>query len=410
MKILFLTNFYPPAGRGGYEQWCQEIANDLHSRGHEIVVLTSRSQAADGLPAEPEWIRRELHLEMPLVSLRNGIEFFTSRKHRTQENLERLRQLLHNHRPDAMLVWGMWNLPRSLPALAEDLLPGRVVYYMGDYWPTLPTQYEEYWRAPARNWATALPKAILKVAAQQVLSNEEIPSLQLAHVLFPTRFMCNDFQRRGISLHETAIIYGAVDVQPYLTCRRQSSRANDHLSLLYAGRLAHEKGVHTAIEAMGRLVKEHAMQNVHLTIAGGGDPGYMAYLQQVIRQQKVNAYITLLGPQPPAAMPRLYSEADVLLFTSIWNEPFGRVLVEAMASGLVVIGTATGGAGEILVENENALLFAPGDGDALADKVVHLARSPVLRQQLSECGRRLAQERFDVRRMAAEIEAYLQRL
>ena len=41
MRILFLSNFYPPVSRGGYEQWCQEVADGLVARGHEVTVLTS---------------------------------------------------------------------------------------------------------------------------------------------------------------------------------------------------------------------------------------------------------------------------------------------------------------------------------------------------------------------------------
>jgi glycosyltransferase involved in cell wall biosynthesis len=414
MRLLFLTNFYPPASRGGYEQWCQEIAEDLRSRGHEIVVLTSRSQAADQLPDEPEWIRRELHLEMPLVSLRNGIEFFTSRKRREAENLERLRQILHNEHPDAVVVWGMWNLPRSLPALAEDLLPGRVVYYMGDYWPTLPSQYVYYWQAPARNWATAIPKALLKLAAKPILAGEELPALHFAHVLFPTHFMCNDFKQRGLRLQETAIIYGAVDIKPYLTSGHTSGHTStwqeSTWTLLYAGRLTHEKGVHTAIEAVAKLVFGREMTNIHLTIAGGGDADYVADLRRLIQSEKLESYVTLVGPQSPDAMPELYSRSDMLLFTSLWDEPFGRVLVEAMAAGVIVLGTATGGARELLVDNENALLFPPGDADRLAARLLEVVDSPALRQRLIEGGRQTAIERFDSQRMADEIEAYLERM
>ena len=42
MRILFLSNFYPPHAIGGYEQWCQEVADRLQARGHVVTVLTSR--------------------------------------------------------------------------------------------------------------------------------------------------------------------------------------------------------------------------------------------------------------------------------------------------------------------------------------------------------------------------------
>jgi hypothetical protein len=154
MKCLFLTNFFPPASRGGYDLWCQEVARGLKNRGHEVVVLTSRHGRNQIKHPEPAWILRELHLEMELASLRNGLQFFTRRKAREDGRLCRLRQVVEGYAPDVLLIWGMWKLPRSLAALAENLKPGRVVYYVRDYWPTLPSQFKVYWQVPARNWVS----------------------------------------------------------------------------------------------------------------------------------------------------------------------------------------------------------------------------------------------------------------
>jgi glycosyltransferase involved in cell wall biosynthesis len=72
-----------------------------------------------------------------------------------------------------------------------------------------------------------------------------------------------------------------------------------------------------------------------------------------------------------------------------------------------VIGTATGGAAEILADNENALIFAPSDAAGLAAQIARLVESPLLRQQLTDAGRQTALTKFDLHRMTTEIEAYL---
>ena len=271
MKLLFLSNFYPPASRGGYEQWCGEVAEGLRSRGHEVLVLTSTHGRGNLQSADPAWVRRELHLEMEFTSLRNAFQFFTSRRQRELENLSLLRQTIETHRPDAILVWGMWNFPRFLPALAEELLPGRVAYYIGDYWLTLPSQFENYWNAPARNPLTGLPKLLLKPLAQQILAREPRPALQVEHALFPSAFMREELKRKGVSPKNAKIIYGAIDTQPYLGQRAE--RQGETVSLLYVGRVTHEKGVHTAVEAVARLVHEHGLKNLKLTVVGDGDGG-----------------------------------------------------------------------------------------------------------------------------------------
>src|SRR5690606_32244724 len=108
MRLLSLSNFYPPASRGGYEQWCQEVSEGLVERGHEVIVLTSCYNREQVNGAGPRWVHRELHLEMDLVSLRNAVQFFTQRRHRVQKNLALLRRLIADWKPDVVLVWGMW--------------------------------------------------------------------------------------------------------------------------------------------------------------------------------------------------------------------------------------------------------------------------------------------------------------
>lgn len=410
MRLLFLTNFYPPASRGGYEQWCQEVADRLRQQGHQILILTSRQSSEQRVETEPDWIYRDLFLEMEFASLRNSIQFFTSRKTREAKNLARLDQLIREFKPDIMMVWGMWNLHRSLPALAEALLPGRVVYYMGDYWPTLPSQYEFYWQAPSQHWIRSVPKQVLGFVARRLLAQEELPTLKFEHVLFPTEFMRDELNHKGISFGRTRVIYGAIDTNlyPFRNGSLNGQAPSKPLSFLYVGRLTTEKGVHTAIKAVGRLVHHHQIKHLRLTIAGDGTPDYSDYLHNLARQEKVDKFITFLGAQSKEAIPKLYAQSDVLLFTSIWQEPFGRVLIEAMASGCVVVGTATGGAAEILKHEENALVFSPDDASGLAAQIMHLIESPHLRQQLVKAGRQTALSRFDIERMTTEIETYLQ--
>ena len=406
MKLLFLSNFFPPLSRGGYEAWCQEVALGLQGMGHEVVVLTSRTSQTV-TPADPSWVRRELFLEMAIASLRNVVTFFTQRRAQEEANLALLSRYLDEMQPDYVLIWGMWNLPRSLAALVEARLPERTIYYMGDYWPTLPNQWHNYWQAPPRRWLTGLPKLLLKPLAEWLLAREVRPALALHRVIFPTQFLQSEFASLGIVPAEAAVIYGAINTDGYPF---QPQRAHDAapLRLLYVGRLSAEKGVHTAIEALALLASDEGTGRFQLQIIGRGEPEYEAELRELVRYNQLEKVVTFLGNQPSERLPQLYHEADVFLFTSIWAEPFGRTPVEAMAAGLAVIGAPVGGAAEILVDEENALHFVPGDAADLAEQIGRLAAEPGLRQRLSQQGRSHAVTRFDMSRMTAEIERYLQ--
>ena len=86
----------------------------------------------------------------------------------------------------------------------------------------------------------------------------------------------------------------------------------------------------------------------------------------------------------------------------------GLTLVEAMASGIVVVGTATGGAAEILANDENALTFAPDDPIGLAAQVARLVELPQLRRRLAASAQCTAVQKFDIHRMTSEIEIVLE--
>jgi len=407
MRILFLSNFYPPASRGGYEQWCQEVADGLRSKGHAVKVLTSDHGKSGLQTSNPAWVHRSLYLEMELASLKNAFQFFTHRKKREQENLNCVAEFIKQFKPDVVLIWGMWNLHYSMPTLIEKQMAGRVVYYMGDYWPTLPNQFENYWNAPPRSFLTGLPKLLLRPFAQSILAREKRPDIKLRHVLFPSVFMQNEFKQKGIAPTHTKIVYGAIDTKLYVDSHKKQG---DGLSLLYVGRLSQEKGVHTAIQAVGNLVRDYGFKNIKLTIVGDGEPGYEAYLRQLATQENVASFVTFIPAQPKETLPALYQQFDIFLFTSIWPEPFGRVIVEAMASGLTVVGAPVGGAVEILRADENALTFSPDDPSSLAQQLRRLIETPALRERLAKAGRETAIHQFDLQRMTNEIELYLQAL
>lgn len=408
MRLLFLSNFYPPISRGGYEQWCQEVADEFRDRGHEVTILTSRHGLNQITSPEPSWIHRTLYLEMEINSLLNSFYFFTSRRAHQNANLEELRRVIIQTRPDVILVWGMWNISRLIPALAEQLMPNRVVYYLGDYWPLLPDQFENYWLHPGRNWKTSLPKRLLKPLALKTLAGENQPILSFGHAGFATNFLREEYIRRGLIISNSIIIYGAADTKPYISLDKPEDPCDVSISLLYVGRLTHDKGVHTCIQAMGILRNHMPDRSVNLIIVGSGDIEYETYLENLAISVQVRDRVIFMGSLPKEELPEIYRKADIILFPSIWPEPFGRVLIEAMAAGVPVIGTAVGGAAEILYDEENALLFPPGDPAALASQIVRLIDNPDLRQKIVGAGRKIAVGKFDIRRMVRDIEAYLQ--
>jgi glycogen(starch) synthase len=404
MRILFLSNFFPPARPGGYTQWCHEVAGRLAERGHTIGVLTSCYELAKA-PASEQNIYRLLHLEGDLAYYQ-PLHFFTRWKKQHRENLVFLEQTVKDFAPDLIFVWGMWALSKALSARAEQLLPGRVVYYLSDYWPSALDMHTTFWQSPAQRWPMQVPKRVLSKVAMSMLANEGQTDLKLEQVICVSARVRDLLVEAGLPIQNARIIYGGTDVQRFLGVRKRDYLAG-HLKLLYAGQLVRHKGVHTAIEAVARLVHQLRINHISLTLVGSGHPDYEAFLRDLIEREGLHDIVTFHEPVSKDAMPAIFKQFDVLIFPSIYEEPLARVTQEAMASGLVVVGTTTGGTKEILRDGETGLTFTPEDADGLAKQIVRLIANPDLCGRLAQAGRQTVLENFTLDKMVEEIEDYL---
>jgi len=404
MRILFLSNFFPPARPGGYTQWCHEVTERLAERGHTIGVLTSRHERAKA-PASERNIYRLLHLEGDLAYYQ-PLHFFTHWKKQHRKNLVFLEHTVKDFAPDLIFVWGMWALSKALPALAEKLLPGRVVYYLSDYWPTALDMHTTYWQSQAGRWPMEVPKRVLSRVAMSILANEGQPDLKLEQVICVSARVRDLLVQAGLPIQHARIIYGGTDIERFPGVRKRDYLSG-HLKLLYAGQLVRHKGVHTAIEAMARLASKWRIDQIHLTLVGSGHPDYEVFLLDLVERERLHDFVTFHKPVSKGKMPAILQQFDVLIFPSIYEEPFARMTQEAMASGLVVVGTTTGGTGEILRHGETGLTFEPEDADGLAEQVTRLIVDPDLYCRLAQAGRQTVLEKFTLDKMVKEIEAYL---
>lgn len=161
----------------------------------------------------------------------------------------------------------------------------------------------------------------------------------------------------------------------------------------YVGRLVPEKGIRTAVEALLRL------PGVHLALAGTGPEE--GEVRRVAGQLGVADRVHFLGGFPSTRVPDVMATFDALVLpsrtTSRWKEQFGRVLVEAMAMGIPVIGSTSGEIPRVI--GEAGLIFPEGDGQGLAAAVQEL-RDDVLRKSLVTSGYRRVRTHFSQERIA----------
>ncbi len=168
----------------------------------------------------------------------------------------------------------------------------------------------------------------------------------------------------------------------------------------YFGRLVEEKGVQVLINALGRLPGDW-----RLLIVGGGTFAARLKAQAAPYADR----ITFREQVPSVEMPSLYHQVDALVLPSLtrpnWKEQFGRVLVEAMASGVVVIGSDSGAIPDVI--GDAGLVTPEGDVTALANAISRVRDDASLRAELASKGRARVLAHFTHDQVAnATVEIY----
>jgi len=178
--------------------------------------------------------------------------------------------------------------------------------------------------------------------------------------------------------------------------------AGDGFVLGYAGRLEFAKGVDVLLRALPELPA-----NTRLVIAGTG--GAERELRTLATQLGTLSRITWRGGIASADMPRFYHALDALVLPSRtlpnWKEQFGRVLIEAMACGVPVVGARSGEIPNVL--GDAGLLFGEGDVAGLSAQLRRLIEQSQLRDALSRMGRARVLERYSMQHIADQtVTAY----
>jgi L-malate glycosyltransferase len=176
-------------------------------------------------------------------------------------------------------------------------------------------------------------------------------------------------------------------------------------AVVFAGRFVREKGLDTLFDAVSRI-----NEPVHLLLVGSGPE--QEGLENRIRTMKPPHSAEIVAPREQIDMARIYAGTHALVLpsrsTKVWKEQFGRVLVEAMACAVPVIGSDSGAIPEIV--GPDGLIFKEGDVEDLARCLSKLIESPVFRNNLGSRGYFRATTIYSQEHVAARTAAFYRRV
>lgn len=199
----------------------------------------------------------------------------------------------------------------------------------------------------------------------------------------------SNFQKGSEALKRIRTIHHGIDLAPYTLQTKKSPY------LCFLGRIAPVKGVHNAIQIAKRT-------GIPLKIAGEVQPMYREYFNSRIRPHLDGKNIEFLGEADLALKNELLGNAMAMLFPIEWDEPFGLVLVEAMATGTPVIAFPGGSVAEIVRDGVNGYICK-----SVAEAVAKLRNIGAIKPSGV---RAYAQQYFSKERMCADYLALYREL
>jgi glycosyltransferase involved in cell wall biosynthesis/predicted metal-dependent phosphoesterase TrpH len=189
-------------------------------------------------------------------------------------------------------------------------------------------------------------------------------------VLSPSESADESLRALGIASERIGRWDRGVDTSRFDPGLRQPNLFGGELNVLYAGRMSKEKGAEALADAF--LTAAERDPRLHLVLAGGGP-------EEAALRERLGDRATFLGWLEGDDLARAFASADLFLFASR-TDTFGQVVLEAQASGLPVVAVDEGGPRTLIENGHTGLLRAP---DSLAEGVLELAGSPVLRRRLA---------------------------
>lgn len=359
LKVLQVV---PQLEVGGVETGTLDVAQGLIQHGHEALVV---SHGGALVPRLEQLGGR--HLALPVHRKDPFVIWRMAR--RLAELIERERvDVLHaRSRVPAIIGYLAWRRVMRRASLAEgqDHLPVFVTTCHGFYRP--------HWFSFPATWGRAV------IAVSEAMAQHLIQSF-------------------GVTWEQLRMIPRGVDLTqyPFRDLTQDASRTTWTIGVI--GRLTPIKGHPVLLRALASVVKQ--VPKVLLLVVGDAPPEKQSYeqeLRRLVQQLGLEKQVSFVGRRQE--IPPLLSTMDLLVMPSTYQEGFGRVLIEAGASGVPVIASRVGGVTEIIEDGRTGLLVPPNDPAALAQAIVRLLKDRSSAARMSRQLRRRIEQEFTLERM-----------
>jgi starch synthase len=367
LRVGIVTERYPPNVKGGGEVSVSLLARGLKSRGLDVRVLSfdgEGEKVEDGVP-----VRRLKAAE----SVHFAIEKSNLLAYPDIKEFSKDRDLIHGYNmkyyPATVRASSALGLPSVLTMTTYGFYYPHHVEGLEDPDSFLGKLHQRITDGTVRGMIGRGASALVVLSSAQKKIYEEAG--------FPESKLC--------------VIPNFVD--PYFLEKGRDGPGLGSQTVLYVGRLSPEKGLETLIKAY--TLERSLHPELKLLLVGTGPSA--AALKSLAGELGVLEGVEFLGKLPYHEIRDIYRKASIYVHPALWPEPFGRSVLEAMASALPVIASRTGSAPELLAQA--GLFFEPGNSEEIASRIEELLRDGDLARRLSQVARERAISEYSPERI-----------
>ena len=395
MKILVISNFYPPYHLSGYEVGCRDIVESLKARGHNIRVLTSTygigERRIEGHVYR--WLRAYLkeNLAWRPVVIKEVI------------NQTAFKEICLDFQPEIVFMFNLSNISISLGTIAQEIgLP--TCYYISDNW--FITKERDHWYQIWSNGKRG--HEVLPYLSRKFKLITPSKHLNFKNLIFTNRNLKNiSGQLSKIETH-TAIIPWGIDNDHF---SYKESPGRKPKRLLYVGKIKPNKNLDTAIKALGILKRDYDCDTLSLNLVGKKfSTDYVSYLRNLAEKYGVLEKINFSGFNSRKNMMDLYQAHDIFIFPSVCEDSSSIAILEAMSCGLPVVSTAIESLSDVLKDEFDALVFPKDNPKLCATQILRFVNDPLLFKSIRRNARNTIEERFCLGKSVISIEEELKRV
>jgi len=338
MKILIVSNLYPPFQIGGYEAACKNAAEGLKKRGHDVTVLTSPSHAPGPYIEEEERsvLRNlKLHFFGPYLGTHEKVTQVNTLEGMVTNfiNTSNLLNAIAAKKPDCIYFFNIIGIGGLALLDAVNTLNIPWTLHLMDRVPEI--------------LQSGFSKSVLSIFNAHngdIYNNGNIISMS-QQLISEIKEMMDGFNFKC----PVTFIPGWVDAKTPITKRAYNS--NNHTKFISAGAIQPHKGIDIIIDA-SKLLKDHGINNFSVDIYG---EGLVSDYVSISKQKNLADKIKFKGFRSQQELIEIYKNSDAFLFPTWEREPFGFAPIEAASAGCIPIITDRCGASERLVHGVHCI-------------------------------------------------------